>query len=70
MKQKIKGYFKKLFNILKKPEMAILPSNIAFNLILAVIPILTIIVLIASSFDISVDLITKLILLAILVISF
>ena len=59
MKRKIKGYFRKLFKILSKPEMAILPSNIAFNLILAIIPILTIIVLIASSFDISIDLVTK-----------
>lgn len=61
MKQKIKKYFKKLFKLLSKPEMAILPSNIAFNLILAIIPILTIIVLIASSFDISIDLVTKMI---------
>lgn len=61
MKRKIKGYFKKLFKILRKPEMAILPSNIAFNLILAIIPLLTIIVLIASSFDLSLDLITKLV---------
>lgn len=61
MKQKIKKYLKKLFKLLSKPEMAILPSNIAFNLILAIIPILTIIVLIASTFDISIDLVTKLI---------
>ena len=61
MKRKIKGYFKKLFQILGKPEMAILPSNIAFNLILAIIPLLTIIVLIASSFELSIDLVTKLI---------
>lgn len=61
MKQKIKGYFKNLFKILEKPEMAILPANIAFNLILAIIPILTIIVLIASSFDISIDLVTNLV---------
>lgn len=61
MKRKIKGYFKTLFEILEKPEMAILPSNIAFNLILAIIPILTIIVLVASSFDISIDIVTKLI---------
>lgn len=59
MKRKIKGYFKTLFKILEKPEMAILPSNIAFNLILAIIPILTIIVLIASSFDISIDMVTN-----------
>ena len=61
MKQKIKKYFKNLFKLLAKPEMAILPSNIAFNLILAIIPILTIIVLIASIFDLSIDLVTKLI---------
>lgn len=61
MKQKIKGYLKKLFNILRKPEMAILPSNIAFNIILAIIPLLTTIVLIASYFDISIDLVTKLV---------
>lgn len=61
MKQKIKGYFKKLLAILRKPEMAILPSNIAFNIILAIIPLLTTIVLIASYFDISIDLVTKLV---------
>ena len=61
MKQKIKRYFKKLFKILAKPEMAILPANIAFNIILALIPLLTIIALIASSFDISIDLVTKLV---------
>ena len=61
MKRKIIGYFKKIFRILKKPEMAILPSNIAFNIILAIIPILTITALIASSFDISIDMIAKLI---------
>lgn len=61
MKRKIKGYFKKLFKILEKPEMAILPSNIAFNIILAIIPLLTIIVLIASSFDISINLVTDLV---------
>jgi len=61
MKKKIKGYFKKLFKILEKPEMAILPSNIAFNIILAIIPLLTVIVLIAASFEISIDLVAELI---------
>lgn len=61
MKRKIKGYFRKLFKILSKPEMAILPSNIAFNIILAIIPIFTIIILIASSFDISIDLVSNLV---------
>ncbi len=59
--ERIKGYFKKLLSILKKPEMAILPSNIAFNIILAIIPLLTIVVLIASYFDISIDLVANLV---------
>ena len=59
--ERIKGYLKKLLNILKKPEMAILPSNIAFNIILAIIPLLTIVVLIASYFSISIDLVANLV---------
>ena len=59
--ERIKGYLKKLFKILGKPEMAILPSNIAFNIILAIIPLLTIVVLIASYFDISIDLVSNLV---------
>ena len=61
MRARIKGYLTKLQKILKKPEMAILPSNIAFNIILAIIPLLTIIVLIASRFGISIDFVTNLI---------
>ena len=61
MKDRIKGYFKKLTKILKKPEMAILPANIAFNIILAIIPLLTLVVLIASYFNISIDLVTNLV---------
>ena len=61
MKQRIKRYWKKLLNILKKPEMRILPSTIAFHIILATIPLLTIVVLIASFFGISISLVTKLV---------
>lgn len=59
--QKIKSYLKKLFKILSRPEMSILPSNIAFNIILALIPLLTTVVLIASAFDISIDLVANLV---------
>ncbi len=61
MKERIKRYWKKLINILRKPEMRILPSSIAFHIILAIIPLLTIVVLIASYFDISIDLVTDLV---------
>lgn len=59
--ERIKGYLKKLGKILRKPEMTILPSNFAFNIILAIIPLLTIVVLIASYFNISIDLVGKMV---------
>ena len=59
--ERIKGYLKKLGKILRKPEMTILPSSFAFNIILAIIPLLTIVVLIASYFDISIDLVGKMV---------
>jgi len=61
MKKEIKRYYNKILKILKKPEMSILPSNIAFNIILAIIPLLTIVVLIADSFGISIDVVVKLV---------
>ena len=61
MKERIKRYSQKLLKIWRKPEMAILPSNIAFNITLAIIPLLTIVVLIASYFNISLNLVTNLV---------
>lgn len=52
---KIKEYLQKLLVINKKPEMSALPSNIAFNIVLALIPTLTVIILIASYFSISLE---------------
>lgn len=50
-----KRYLKKLFNICKKPEMKILPGNIAFFLVLSIFPIITLCGYLASFFSISVD---------------
>ena len=55
MKINVKNYFKKLYAILKKPEMSILPANIAFYFVLALIPLFTIMIFLASSFSISSD---------------
>jgi len=55
MKKKIKGYIKKLYKIFNKKEMQVLPGNIAFFVVLALIPIITIIIYIASYFSISID---------------
>lgn len=55
MKIRVRNYLKKLFVILRKPEMSILPANIAFYFVLALIPMFTIIIVLLSSFSISAD---------------
>ena len=50
-----KRYLKKLIKICKKPEMKILPGNIAFFLVLSIFPIITLCGYIVSFFNISVD---------------
>lgn len=52
---KISIYFKKLLSIINKPEMKILPGQLAFFLVMSVFPILTLIGLVATSFNISMD---------------
>lgn len=61
MKMKIKNYVKKLMEILGKPEMSILPANIAFYFILALIPLFSITIFLASSFSISSDSIIRIV---------
>jgi len=58
---KIVRYIRKLLKVMKKNEMHILPGNIAFYFVLALIPLLTIIILIASYFSISIDTIISLV---------
>lgn len=53
--KKGKFYFKKAFSLFSKAEMRILPGNIAFFFVLALIPMLTMIVIIASYFNISIN---------------
>jgi membrane protein len=55
MKDKMKKYVKKILKIFSKIEMRVLPGNIAFFAVLALIPIITIIIFIASYFSISID---------------
>ncbi len=55
MWDKIKEYVKKIYKTLAKIEMGMLPASLAYNFVLAIIPILTLIILIASSFNISID---------------
>ena len=52
--KKGKSYFKRAFSIFSQMEMRILPGNIAFFFVLALIPMITIIAIIASYFNISI----------------
>ena len=52
---KTKKYFKKMLEILSLKELRILPAYLAYNFVLATIPLLTIIVIVAGFFSISID---------------
>jgi len=51
----MKRKLKKIKEILSREELGILPASLTYYFVLAIIPILTITVLIASSFNISID---------------
>ncbi len=59
--EKVKNYVIEIISALKKTEMNILPGNIAFFFVLALIPAFTIIVYLASFFNLSIDLIIDLV---------
>ena len=48
-------YFKKLISIIKKPEMGVLPGQIAFSMILSIVPIITLLGFGASMIGINMD---------------
>ena len=51
--KKIKSYISKIIKIIRKPVMSILPGQLAFSFVTAIIPILVLIAIIASTFSIS-----------------
>ena len=48
-------YLRKLIDIIKKPEMGVLPGQIAFSMILSIVPIITLIGFVASMIGINMD---------------
>lgn len=60
-KDGIRRYIKKIFDILKKPEMAILPGQLAFFMLLSAVPIITLCGYGISLFNVNTDAITKII---------
>lgn len=58
MLEKIKDFFRNIYEIMKKPEMLTLPSTLAYYFVLSVVPIISILLLIAGSFNLSISFIT------------
>lgn len=58
MREKIEDFFKNLYEIMRRPEMLTLPSTLAYYFVLSVVPIITILLLIAGSFNLSISFIT------------
>lgn len=58
MIEKIKDFFKNIIDIMKRPEMLTLPSTLAYYFVLSVVPIISILLLIAGSFNLSISFIT------------
>lgn len=56
---RIKYYIESAFKSFNKPELRILPGNIAFFFVLALIPIVSLMVMIASYFSVSMDMIVE-----------
>ena len=60
--KKVKRGIKRIFDILKRPDMLILPGQLAFFLLLAMVPTITLITYGASLFNVSMDFISNFIL--------
>lgn len=59
MKEKIKDFFQNLYELMKKPEMLTLPSTLAYYFVLSIVPIISILLVIAGSFNLSLSYITE-----------
>jgi len=59
MIRKAKNIVKRLWNILSRPEMLVLPGQLAFFLLLAIVPTITLIVYGVSLFHVSTDFLTN-----------
>ena len=53
--ERAKGFLKRAIELIKKPEMRILPGNLAFFFVMSLIPIIALLGALASKFSISLD---------------
>ena len=56
---KLLNYIKNIYAITRKPVMSILPGQLAFSFVMTIIPVIVLIAVIASTFQISLDSITE-----------
>ncbi len=61
MKKEMKKFFRKVFETINKPEMRILPGQLAFFLVLSIVPLVALIAAIASNFLVSIESLIELI---------
>ena len=59
MGKQFKNFLEKVFNVLSRPEMEVLPGQLAFFFVLSVVPIITIISYCASFLNLPLDFITN-----------
>lgn len=55
LENRINNYIRKVWKVFNKMEMRVLPGNVAFFFVLALIPIITMTLIIASSFSLSLN---------------
>ena len=61
MWKKVKDFVINIYNIMNEPEMLTLPSTLAYYFVLAIVPIISFLLLIATSFNLSTTFITQII---------
>lgn len=61
MKLKFKRLFKRIINTIRKPDMSVLPGQLAFFLVLSIIPLVALIATIVTQTSISIDSIIKMV---------
>ena len=61
MIEKLKVQLKRIFKIIRKPVMSILPGQLAFSFVLTIIPVIALIAILATTFSISLDTIATMI---------
>ncbi len=59
MMDRLKEFIKNVYEVMRKPEMLTLPSSLAYYFVLSVVPVITIILIIATSFNLSISFITE-----------